>query len=300
MEVKKGTRPEVVGGQPNIAAMFSSTRGGAGTNPHPPPARWSKREDISPAATTDRQGLAEVEQNIPQTAVRNGEIDRAGAKVQEGAHVDGDTVERLQRESKWRLKPSEVTTGILVGAEGLGADVGRGLGIARERPTTSTMTPIPGLVAYHSGDGQSFYAEAALQKVGPDRAHTAGAQTDHGPPRGEQLHRQECNRGAQQRGQGDTSESGDKYKRSWLSIPPDSAAAVNRLMNLGISTARIDVLTRDGALGPRSGISDADRVLRALDIGILPLDYLRDTQPSTTTWTGPGTTPAQGQGGSSA
>ena len=62
--------------------------------------------------------------------------------------------------------------------------------------------------------------------------------------------------------------------RSWLSIPADEPAALQRLSELGVTPVLVPALTRLPLFGPRSGISDADRLLRAVDLRIVDPEQL--------------------------
>lgn len=71
-------------------------------------------------------------------------------------------------------------------------------------------------------------------------------------------------------------EADDRYLRAELLIPDDHPTDVKALEALGVPSDRIRELTREPKFGPRSGISDARRLLRAIRFNLAPGTLLAD------------------------
>ena len=61
----------------------------------------------------------------------------------------------------------------------------------------------------------------------------------------------------------------ETYLRKELCIPTDSAASLRAVQEAGFGQSDIDASCRDTSLGPRAGLSNADRFLRALKFGLV-------------------------------
>ena len=121
---------------------------------------------------------------------------------------------------------------------------------------------------------------AALQPIGPSPANAPRA--PRAPPSGLPCDEPPAKRAAVGSSGGDgvvaaiavAGEVDDWRVRSWLSVPADKPAALQRLAEMGVPPSVIPALTRLPLFGPRSGISDADRLLRAVDLQIVEPEQL--------------------------
>ena len=61
----------------------------------------------------------------------------------------------------------------------------------------------------------------------------------------------------------------ERFARRELNVPDDSDADVARLVQLGFSREDIRLAAFEPELGPRSGMSDASRLLRGIALGLV-------------------------------
>ena len=59
------------------------------------------------------------------------------------------------------------------------------------------------------------------------------------------------------------------HVRRWLDIPDDEPDGLAQLQAMGVAPCDVPFLTRRPCFGPRSGLSDAARLLRGVDLGIV-------------------------------
>ena len=64
----------------------------------------------------------------------------------------------------------------------------------------------------------------------------------------------------------------EEWLRRYLEVPPDSPTALDELERVGVPRADIPRHTANPRFGPRSGLSDARRLLRAVRFNLLTPD----------------------------